>query len=134
MPQFSYTPHPQYSAGLPLIDIQLANGANHVTASALIDSGAALNLLPFDVGIALGLEWEAQSFPLQLSGMLANSLAFAVILMTTVAESNPVRLAFAWVNRPSTQVRLLLGQVNFFQQYDVHFYGSKQLFEVEPVH
>lgn len=43
---------------------------------------------------------------------------------------SPLRLAFAWIDKPSTEVRVLLGQVNFFQEFDVHFYGRDKAFEI----
>ena len=43
----------------------------------------------------------------------------------------PVRLAFAWVKSPG--VPLILGQTNFFLEFDVCFYRSKLEFVVEPV-
>jgi hypothetical protein len=37
---------------------------------------------------------------------------------------------FAWVKRPKTP--LILGQTNFFLEFDVCFYRSKMEFEVKP--
>ncbi|MEQ9621586.1 MAG: hypothetical protein RLO37_06490 [Coleofasciculus chthonoplastes F1-TOW-03] len=39
-------------------------------------------------------------------------------------------LLFAWVQRPNTP--LILGQTNFFLEFDVCFYRSKLEFEVKP--
>jgi hypothetical protein len=55
---------------MPLIDIQLSSGSNGLVVSSLVDSGASLNILPFDVGIELGLVWEQQTFPIDLGGGL----------------------------------------------------------------
>ena len=132
MQRFSYTPNPQFPVGMPLIDIQLTNGSNNLIASALVDSGAALNILSFDTGIELGLVWEDQTFPIDLGGVLTGSQAYAVLLEAQITNMQPIQLAFAWVNRPSPEVRTLLGQVNFFQEFDIHFYGNQQFFDVEP--
>lgn len=56
--------------------------------------------------------------------------AYAVLLQAELEGSPPVRLAFAWIKKTSTEVRVLLGQVNFFQEFDVHFYGSQKAFEI----
>lgn len=64
MQRLSYTPNPQFPVGMPLINIQLSNGSKSLIVSALVDSGAALNILPFDIGIELGLVWRINSFPL----------------------------------------------------------------------
>jgi hypothetical protein len=52
------------------------------------------------------------------------------LLQAELEPFPPLKLAFAWVQKPSTEVRLLLGQVNFFQVFDVHFYGSQNAFEI----
>lgn len=132
MQRYTYTLNSQFPVGMPLIDIRLSNDAQGVTSPALVDSGASLNILPFDVGLELGLDWEDQTFAIELGGTLKSAQAYAVLLKAQVAELPPTRLAFAWVNRPSSEVRLLLGQVNFFQEFDVHFYGHQQFFEIEP--
>ncbi|MEZ4736934.1 MAG: hypothetical protein R3E79_58385 [Caldilineaceae bacterium] len=131
MQRFSYTPHPQFPVGMPLIEIKLAHASYRVVATALVDSGAALNILPFDLGLQLGLDWKRQNFPLDLGGTLAGAQAYAVLLKVALAPFPPVDLAFAWVSRPAHEVRLLLGQVNFFQVFDVHFYGAQQMFEID---
>ncbi len=131
MQRFSYTQNPQFPVGMPLIDIQLSNGPKSLAVSALVDSGAALNILPFDVGIELGLVWENQTFLIDLGGVLTGAQAYAVLLQAQITNGQPTQLAFAWVSRPSSEVRLLLGQVNFFQEFDIHFYGNQQLFDIE---
>lgn len=129
--RFSYTQSPQLPVGMPLVNIQLSNNSKSVVATALVDSGAALNILPFDIGVELGLEWEKQTYPLDLGGVLQDSQAYATLLEAKVAELHTVQLAFAWINKSSAEIRLLLGQVNFFQEFNVHFYGNEQFFEVE---
>lgn len=122
MVQFSYTQHPHFPVGMPLIEIELSSGSTSLVVSALVDSGAALNILPFDVGLALGLIWEEQTYPIDLGGILAGSQAYAVLLEARVANLQPANLAFAWINKPSSEVRTILGQVNFFQTFDIHFF------------
>lgn len=68
MQRFSYTLHSQFPVGMPLVELQLSHASYRVTAPALVDSGAALNILPFDLGLQLGLDWERQNFPLDLGG------------------------------------------------------------------
>jgi hypothetical protein len=128
--RFSYTPHYQAPVGMPVVDVSLSHSSKSLTVTALIDSGAALNVLPFDVGLELGLVWETQNVPLEMGGVLAGTRAYAVLVQAEITTLPPVKLAFAWVNRPSTEIRTLLGQVNFFQEFDVHFYGHQQAFEI----
>jgi hypothetical protein len=115
---------------MPVVDVSLSHSSKSLTVTALIDSGAALNVLPFDVGLELGLVWETQNVPLEMGGVLAGTRAYAVLVQAEITTLPPVKLAFAWVNRPSTEIRTLLGQVNFFQEFDVHFYGHQQAFEI----
>ncbi|HRQ38263.1 MAG TPA: retroviral-like aspartic protease [Chloroflexota bacterium] len=128
--RFSYTPHPQFPVGIPLLNLQLTHNATAVTVMAVVDSGAALNILPYDVGKSLNLDWDSQTYPLDLGGILVGTPAYAVLLQAELTDFPPVKLAFAWISKPSTEVRVLLGQVNFFQEFDVHFYGSQKAFEI----
>jgi hypothetical protein len=96
----------------------------------LVDSGAALNVLPFQVGLQLGADWDKQTTQLKLSGNLALSEARALILEGIVESFPPVRLAFAWTQNPNVPV--ILGQTNFFMEFDVSFFRSQSRFEIKP--
>ena len=130
MTRFAYTPFPQFPVGMPLVDIHLSHGSQQLTVPALVDSGAALNILPFDIGTELGFVWAEQTFAIDLGGVLSGTQAYAVLLSAQIADLPSTRLAFAWVNKSSNEIRMLLGQVNFFQEFDIHFYGSHQQFEI----
>lgn len=130
--RFTYTPHPRFPGGMPSVDLHLSYQKRMLSVSALVDSGAALNILPFDIGIELGLVWKSQTFPLNLEGTLTGTQAYAVLLHAELAPFPSVELAFAWVNRPRPEVRMLFGQVNFFQEFNVYFYGHQHAFEVVP--
>jgi hypothetical protein len=53
--RFSYTTHPQFPIGMPLINIRLLHQTTAITVPAIVDSGAALNILPYDIGLSLNL-------------------------------------------------------------------------------
>jgi hypothetical protein len=53
-----------------------------------------------------------------------------VIVSGHVASFPPVELAFAWTQ--ATDVPMILGQVNFFMEFDVCFFRSQAAFEVNP--
>jgi len=116
------------ASALPYVPITLTHGRQEVAASALVDSGAALNVLPYDVGLQLGAVWEQQTVAVKLSGNLAASEARALLLTGKVGEFAPARLAFAWTR--SSNVPVILGQVNFFMEFDICFYRSRLLFEI----
>jgi hypothetical protein len=64
----------------------------------------------------------------ELSGNLAAVEARVVVVSAVVGKFAPVRLAFAWAKTDSVSV--ILGQVNFFLEFDVCFFRSRALFEV----
>ena len=111
----------------PLIPLTL-KAAQIVAVSALLDTGAAVNVLPYSVGVQLGFIWDQQTTSVQLSGNLASVEARVVIVAVTVAQFPPVRLAFAWAKEDSMPI--ILGQVNFFMEFDVCFFRSRSLLEV----
>jgi len=61
---------------------------------------------------------------------LARLSARGIVLSAIIAPFSAVRLAFAWTQ--SDNVRLLLGQANFFMEFDVCFFRSQSQFEVTP--
>ena len=87
-------------------------------------------VLPYNVGLQLGAVWEHQTVAVKLSGNLAASEARALLLTGKVGDLAPVRLAFAWTR--SNNVPVILGQVNFFMEFDICFYRSQLEFEVKP--
>jgi hypothetical protein len=116
------------ASALPFMPITLIHGQQEIEASALVDSGAALNVIPYNLGVQLGVVWEQQTVPVALSGNLAASEARALLLTGQVADFAPVRLAFAWSR--SNNVPLILGQVNFFMEFDVCFFRAQLFFEI----
>jgi len=116
---------------LPFLPLVLSHDGRAVAASGLLDTGATTNVLPYSLGEQLGLAWEQQRVPLVLSGNLARVPARGVVVSATIAPfAAPVRLAFAWTQ--TDDVRLLLGQTNFFLEFDVCFFRSRAEFEVKP--
>jgi hypothetical protein len=131
--RFPFVPMPAGSFGsipMPFLPVRLAFNQVAFDEVALVDSGAALNVLPFDLGIRLGFNWNASSPALSLVGNLGGYPAKAVRLNVVIGAFPPVQLGFAWSRDPNA--RLLLGQVNFFTEFDVCFYQSQGIFEVNP--
>ena len=104
---------------MPYLPLRLTYRTLSVQVMALLDTGASVNVLPYEVGLQLGAVWEEQTIPVQLSGNLACLEARGLVLSATVAEFSPVLLAFAWTE--STEAPLILGQMNFFAEFDVCF-------------
>ena len=117
------------AVAMPLLPIEFRLGQGlPVRTQGLLDSGATVNVLPFSLGLRLGAVWENQKTAVTLTGNLAAQEARALLLSARVAEFAPVRLVLAWAL--TDEVPLLLGQVNFFQEFDLTFYGARRQFEV----
>ena len=115
---------------LAYLPIVLRNGSQSMTVMGLLDTGSTVNLLPFGVGQQLGLIWAEQTTSLLLTGALAKVPARGVIISGQVESFAPVDLAFAWTL--TDEAPLLLGQINFFMEFDVCFFRSLSMFEVSP--
>jgi hypothetical protein len=113
---------------LPTIPITLIHLDSSVSTNALLDTGSTVNLLPYDIGLRLGAIWEEQSVRLPLAGNLAKAEARGLFVHVQIGNLEPVRLAFAWAQ--TSQVPLILGQTNFFREFDVCFQRSQHTIEI----
>lgn len=111
----------------PMVPLTMT-GPRTIVTSGLVDSGAAINVLPFQVGVELGFKWDQETRSVELSGNLATVAARVVVLSAKVGNFPPVRFAFAWAQTDA--VSLILGQVNFFLEFNVCFFRSRSVFEL----
>lgn len=114
----------------PYLPLTSTYRGNIINAVGLLDTGAMINVLPWQLGLDLGAVWEEQTNLLQLTGNLAQYEARVLIIEAEVGQFKSVRLACAWTQ--AENVPLLLGQVNFFMEFDVCFYRSQLAFAVSP--
>jgi hypothetical protein len=114
---------------VPMLPLTLATTKN-VAVSGLLDTGATVNVLPYASGVALGFDWDRQTTSVQLGGNFAAVEARAVTVSAIVGNLAPVRLVFAWTQ--ADDVPLLLGQVNFFAEFDVCIFRSRGIFDIRP--
>ncbi len=129
--KFPYTLHEKASGSsglLPFIPIKLLANSTEIETTGLIDSGSTINVLPYSLGLKLGLQWEDQKTLVPLTGNLAKTDAFGVVLRGQVADFNSCKLVFAWAK--SDDFPLILGQTNFFQEFSVCFFRAELAFEV----
>ncbi len=110
---------------LPLV---LINGSARIESLGLLDTGADVNVLPYHLGLELGIVWDEQRTFVRLSGNLANFDARGLLLLAQTPGFTSVKLVFAWSR--SEETPLILGQVNFFMLFDACFYRSRSLFEI----
>jgi hypothetical protein len=115
---------------MPLLPILLIYQGRSISATGLLDTGATVNVLPYLVGLELGAKWEEDATSIRLTGNLAHFDAHPLIVRAAVAEYQPVNLIFAWTRDENAP--LILGHVNFFAEFDVCFFRSQLMFEVQP--
>lgn len=118
------------SDSLPRVPLVLRSGVQVVDVVGLVDSGATVNVLPYEAGTQLGAVWDDRKANIRLAGALGSEPAIPLFAMAQIGDLPLVRLAFAWVKR--SDVPLILGQTNFFMEFDVCFYRSRLEFEVTP--
>ena len=113
---------------MPYVPLRLFNGDESISEYALVDSGSTINVMPFSIGTRLGLDWEQQSKSINLTGNLAGVAAKGVVVEAQAGASERTTLVFAWAR--TDNMPLLLGQVNFFMEFEVCFNRSQQSFEI----
>lgn len=114
----------------PLLPIRLTRGGINADVVGLVDSGAMYSVLPYDVGVLFGIRWNSLTVPLTLGGIAAGTTAKLLMREGIVGTLSPVPLVFAW--SLTNTVPVLLGQVNFFFEFDICFYRSRSEFTVSP--
>jgi len=114
----------------PCVPITLSYGDRTLEIFGLLDTGASLNVLPHKLGLDLGAVWEHQNLSIPLSGNLAPVEAKGLAVIAQIADFPPILLAFAWAE--SNEPPLLLGQLNFFLEFNVCFYRSQLAFDICP--
>ena len=129
--RFAYSLSKKSSDGtalLPFMPLTLSAGSRKLEVVSLLDSGSTINVLPFLVGLELGLDWTKMDVPVPLAGNLASLDAFGVVLSGQIGAFKPIDLVFAWAK--SDQIPLILGQNNFFHEFNVCFFRAAKTFEI----
>lgn len=114
----------------PLIPLRLTRDGVGVDVIGLVDSGSMYSVLPFDVGLRFGVSWNSLPVPIALGGIAAGLTAKLLMVGGSLGTLPPTPLLFAW--SPTNTVPVLLGQINFFFEFDVCFYRSRSEFTVAP--
>lgn len=101
--RFSYEPdNGSRSQGslLARLPITLDYKDRSITIAGLLDSGSTVNVLPYGVGLELGLDWEEQTVPVVLTGSLGNLPARGVVLQAQVSLFPRLNLLLPGRKRP----------------------------------
>jgi hypothetical protein len=115
---------------LPRLPLVLRSEGVAAEAVGLVDSGASVNVLPYELGVQLGAVWDDRKATIRLAGSLGAHVAIPLFAMAEIGDLPVVKLAFAWVR--TNDAPLILGQTNFFMEFDVCFYRARLEFEVKP--
>jgi hypothetical protein len=114
---------------LPFFPLKLSRGTATTEVLGLADTGATINVLPYQAGLELGGVWENQIRMSRLGGNLGNYESRGLIVMAQIADFEPVKLAFAWTE--TDDIPVILGQINFFSLFDVCFMRQDNEFEIK---
>ncbi|MEM6447761.1 MAG: retroviral-like aspartic protease [Cyanobacteria bacterium P01_D01_bin.123] len=87
------------------LDLSLFHLQTSFEVSALFDTGASVNVLPYRIGLQLGARWEDQTISVTLAGNLATVEARGLVVSAQIAHFDPVRLVFAWSLSDDTLLR-----------------------------
>ena len=132
MARYPFTDIPSLpGSSMPRLPLELFIGHRSIQVSGIVDSGAALSVLPYNVGLALGAFWEQlpRLGPLAggMAGIETRALA-AECRIGGLSETSAVVLHFAWAHVDA--VPLLLGPADFLSKFNVCLYRSENFFEV----
>ncbi|MEA5598868.1 hypothetical protein [Rivularia sp. UHCC 0363] len=72
---------------MPYLPLRLNLNGKSLNTEGLLDTGASVNVLPYELGLQLGLIWEDETLSVVLAGNLARFEARAVIVDAQVAHS-----------------------------------------------
>jgi hypothetical protein len=112
----------------PLVPMTISHRGFSVEAMGLLDTGSDVNVLPYKLGIDLGISWDDQKIGVTPGGNMSSFEARGIILTARISDIEPVQLAFAWTK--AENIPLVLGQVNFFAEFGVCFYRSQGSFDL----
>ena len=93
------TPYRIIDSSLGMVDqmaylpLTLSLSGQFLIAEGLLDTGASVSVLPYELGLQLGLIWENETLSVVLTGNLARFEARAVVVDAQVSSFPTVNLA-----------------------------------------
>jgi hypothetical protein len=86
----------RYANECHILPLTLSLDGQFLNTEGLLDTGASVNVLPYELGLQLGLVWEDETLSVLLAGNLARFEARAVVVDAQVSSFPTINLAFAW--------------------------------------
>ncbi|MFO0803339.1 MAG: hypothetical protein U0791_09490 [Gemmataceae bacterium] len=131
--RFPFIPKPGGSGVLdtaPYLPFDLSSPSATIPVFGLLDSGTTFSVIPYDLGLQLGLDWKSFVHTVVLAGAVKGSVAKFVSLTVSIPPFPPEPQIFAW--SPNNSVPVLLGTASFFFNFDVTFCRRHSYFEIQP--
>lgn len=116
---------------MPRLPMTLSYEQISVDVIGLLDTGAAVNVLPYSIGLSLGANWDDHTTRVSLVGSLGQFDARALVVKASnhqISGTTHVQMVFAWTR--AENVPAIFGQMNFFLEFDVCFFRSQEVFDV----
>ncbi len=101
----------------PLVPVTIRYAENEIQTLALLDSDADINLMPFQLGLDLGFDWDTGGDYTGLEGLGGGLAAKKSVADLYLGSWPSIRQIFAWAR--NDDVPVILGQWNFFEMVDV---------------
>lgn len=131
--RFPFIPKPGGSGALdtaPYLPFEISSANASFPVMGLLDSGTTFSVIPYDLGLRLGLNWSSFAHSVVLGGSVKGSVAKLVPLTVTIPPFAPETQLFAW--SPTNTVPILLGTASFFFNFDVFLCRRHSYFEIQP--
>lgn len=115
---------------MPLLEVRLSYGDNHVDLDCLVDSGAIDSMFHTDIADELGInltECETKEYFGIDGNIMTGQIAPVQLQVNGLADPVEIEVAFVKGNEIP-----LLGQSGFFDNYEIRFRRSKERFEILP--
>ena len=82
----------------PYLPLTLTYQNRSLDVLGLLDTGASINVLPYEIERELGIIWEQQTLSIPLAGNLAPVEARGILVSAKVGQFSSVNLVFAWAD------------------------------------
>lgn len=131
--QYPFLPRPGGNGPrdlVPLLPFRASHAGVTHDLIGLVDTGSSFSVLPYDTGTQFGVAWGSLPQSLTLAGAGGPTPAKLLRVVAEIGSFAPVSLVFAWAS--SNNYPILLGQANFFFEFDVCLFRRRSLFEIQP--
>ncbi len=103
----------------PVYEVTLMSGSNIIKQQMLVDSGADVSLIPYKMGIDLGLE-VAFHERISVATGIGGSVEYVVRDIEFTIDSHTFKAPVAWVQTPDCE-DIILGREVVFDTFDIEF-------------